>query len=140
LRINQPLRDGFAVLFFVLMGILFDPRVLLEQFLQVLTVLAIIVFDKSLAAFLLVLAFRYGGAGNSAWGAAGGEAKPDSGRRADFHRTQSAGVSGSEADPDLDSCALKTDAQAEAARRPSGRGCPRPGDARGARRQHPQRR
>ena len=56
---SLPLRDAFAVLFFVSVGMLFDPRVLMEQPLQVLAVLAIIVFGKSLAAFLLVLAFRY---------------------------------------------------------------------------------
>jgi CPA2 family monovalent cation:H+ antiporter-2 len=56
---SLPLRDAFAVLFFVSVGMLFDPRVLMEQSLQVLAVLAIIVFGKSLAAFLLVLAFRY---------------------------------------------------------------------------------
>ncbi len=56
---SLPLRDAFAVLFFVSVGMLFDPRVLLEQPLQVLAVVAIIVFGKSLAAFLLVLAFRY---------------------------------------------------------------------------------
>ncbi len=54
-----PLRDAFAVLFFVSVGMLFDPRVLLAQPLHVLAVVAIIVFGKSLAAFLLVLAFRY---------------------------------------------------------------------------------
>jgi len=54
-----PLRDAFAVLFFVSVGMLFDPSVLLAQPLQVLAVVAIIVFGKSLAAFLLVLAFRY---------------------------------------------------------------------------------
>jgi len=56
---SLPLRDAFAVLFFVSVGMLFDPRVLLEQPLQVLAVVAIIVLGKSLAAFLLVLAFRY---------------------------------------------------------------------------------
>ena len=56
---SLPLRDAFAVLFFVAVGMLFDPRVLMEQPLQVLAVVAIIVFGKSLAAFLLVLAFRY---------------------------------------------------------------------------------
>lgn len=56
---SLPLRDAFAVLFFVSVGMLFDPRVLLEQPLQVLAVVIIIVFGKSLAAFLLVLAFRY---------------------------------------------------------------------------------
>ncbi|MBC2730257.1 cation:proton antiporter [Thiobacillus sp.] len=54
-----PLRDAFAVLFFVSVGMLFDPSVLLTQPLHVLAVVAIIVFGKSLAAFLLVLAFRY---------------------------------------------------------------------------------
>ncbi len=56
---SLPLRDAFAVLFFVSVGMLFDPRVLLEQPLQVLAVVAVIVFGKSLAALLLVLAFRY---------------------------------------------------------------------------------
>jgi CPA2 family monovalent cation:H+ antiporter-2 len=56
---SLPLRDAFAVLFFVSVGMLFDPLVLVEQPLQVLAVVAIIVFGKSLAAFLLVLAFRY---------------------------------------------------------------------------------
>lgn len=56
---SLPLRDAFAVLFFVSVGMLFDPRVLMEQPLQVAAVVAIIVFGKSLAAFLLVLALRY---------------------------------------------------------------------------------
>ena len=47
------------MLFFVSVGMLFDPEVLIRQPLQVLAVVAIIVFGKSLAAFLLVLAFRY---------------------------------------------------------------------------------
>ncbi|WKB52950.1 YbaL family putative K(+) efflux transporter [Eleftheria terrae] len=54
-----PLRDAFAVLFFVSVGMLFDPAVLLEQPLQVLAVVAIIVLGKSLAAALLVMAFGY---------------------------------------------------------------------------------
>ncbi len=56
---SLPLRDAFAVLFFVSVGMLFDPRVLVEQPLQVLAVVAIIMLGKSLAAALLVLAFRY---------------------------------------------------------------------------------
>jgi CPA2 family monovalent cation:H+ antiporter-2 len=56
---SLPLRDAFSVLFFVSVGMLFDPEVLIRQPLQVLAVVAIIVFGKSLAAFLLVLAFRY---------------------------------------------------------------------------------
>jgi CPA2 family monovalent cation:H+ antiporter-2 len=56
---SLPLRDAFAVLFFVSVGMLFDPRVLVERPLQVLSVVAIIVVGKSLAAFMLVLLLRY---------------------------------------------------------------------------------
>ena len=56
---SLPLRDAFSVLFFVSVGMLFDPAVLVEAPLRVLVVLGIIVFGKSLAAFLLVLALRY---------------------------------------------------------------------------------
>jgi CPA2 family monovalent cation:H+ antiporter-2 len=54
-----PLRDAFAVLFFVSVGMLFDPRVLLDQPLRVLAVVGVIVLGKSLAAALLVLLLRY---------------------------------------------------------------------------------
>ncbi|HIV69779.1 MAG TPA: Kef family K(+) transporter [Candidatus Aquabacterium excrementipullorum] len=54
-----PLRDAFAVLFFVSVGMLFDPTVLVDKPLHVLAVVAIIVVGKSLAAAGLVLAFRY---------------------------------------------------------------------------------
>jgi K+:H+ antiporter len=53
-----PLRDAFAVLFFVSVGMLFDPAILVRQPLQVLAVVAIIVFGKSLAALAIVLGFR----------------------------------------------------------------------------------
>ena len=56
---SLPLQDAFSVLFFVSVGMLFDPRILVEQPLQVLAVVLIIVFGKSLAAMGLVLAFRY---------------------------------------------------------------------------------
>lgn len=46
-----PLRDAFAVLFFVSVGMLFDPMILVEQPLQVLATFLIIVFGKSLAAW-----------------------------------------------------------------------------------------
>jgi predicted Kef-type K+ transport protein len=49
-----PLRDAFAVLFFVSVGMLFDPMVLIQQPLAVLGTLAIIIFGKSVAAFFLV--------------------------------------------------------------------------------------
>ncbi|MGJ7916803.1 YbaL family putative K(+) efflux transporter [Massilia sp. LXY-6] len=54
-----PLRDAFSVLFFVSVGMLFDPRVLVEHPIEVLAVVAIVLFGKSLAAFILVLALRY---------------------------------------------------------------------------------
>ncbi len=56
---SLPLRDAFAVLFFVSVGMLFEPSILVEQPLRVIAVLAIIVFGKSLAAFLLVVLLRY---------------------------------------------------------------------------------
>ena len=56
---SLPLRDAFAVLFFVSVGMLFDPWVLVDRPLQVLAVVAVIVVGKSLAAALLVMAFRY---------------------------------------------------------------------------------
>ncbi|CAN5343685.1 YbaL family putative K(+) efflux transporter [soil metagenome] len=53
-----PLRDAFAVLFFVSIGMLFDPTVLLREPLAVAATLAIIVVGKSLAAWLIVVAFK----------------------------------------------------------------------------------
>ena len=47
---SLPLRDAFSVLFFVSVGMLFDPAILIEQPLQVLGVVAIIILGKSLAA------------------------------------------------------------------------------------------
>ena len=56
---SLPLRDAFAVLFFVSVGMLFHPEVLLERPTHLLLTVLVIVIGKSLAAFLLVLAFRY---------------------------------------------------------------------------------
>lgn len=56
---SLPLRDAFAVLFFVSVGMLFDPMILLEEPLRVLGVVAIIIVGKSMAAMLLVLLLRY---------------------------------------------------------------------------------
>ena len=56
---SLPLRDAFSVLFFVSVGMLLDPEMLIREPLRVFVVVVIIVFGKSLAAFLLVLAFRY---------------------------------------------------------------------------------
>ncbi|EEQ20622.1 Inner membrane protein ybaL [Yersinia intermedia ATCC 29909] len=54
-----PLRDAFAVLFFVSVGMLFDPMILLREPLAVLVSLAIIIFGKSAAAFILVRLFGH---------------------------------------------------------------------------------
>ncbi len=54
-----PLRDAFAVLFFVSVGMLFDPAILVNDFLPVLVAVLIIVFGKSIAAFVIVRAFRH---------------------------------------------------------------------------------
>jgi monovalent cation:H+ antiporter-2, CPA2 family len=56
---SLPLRDAFSVLFFVSVGMLFEPQVLIREPFHVLVVIAIIVVGKSLAAFFLVLLFRY---------------------------------------------------------------------------------
>ena len=55
----QPLEDAFAVLFFVSVGMLFDPAILVRQPLQVLAVVAIIIVGKSFVAFFIVRAFQY---------------------------------------------------------------------------------
>ncbi|WP_118985073.1 YbaL family putative K(+) efflux transporter [Photorhabdus sp. CRCIA-P01] len=54
-----PLRDAFAVLFFVSVGMLFDPMVLIQQPLSILATLAIIIIGKSAAAMLLVKMFGH---------------------------------------------------------------------------------
>ena len=52
----QPLQDTFAALFFVAVGMLFDPAALIRQPFQVLAVVAITVVGKSLAALGIVFA------------------------------------------------------------------------------------
>jgi CPA2 family monovalent cation:H+ antiporter-2 len=54
-----PLENAFSVLFFVSVGMLFDPAIVVERPWQLAAVVAIVVFGKSLAAFLIVLGFRY---------------------------------------------------------------------------------
>lgn len=54
-----PLRDAFAVLFFVSVGMLFDPIILLNDPLPILAALLIILFGKSAAAFLIVRLFGH---------------------------------------------------------------------------------
>jgi CPA2 family monovalent cation:H+ antiporter-2 len=55
-----PLRDAFAVLFFVSVGMLFDPKVIVEQPGPLIATVAIILFGKSLAAYAIVRAFGHG--------------------------------------------------------------------------------
>ncbi|RUT29282.1 hypothetical protein EMQ25_14240 [Arsenicitalea aurantiaca] len=55
---SLPLRDAFAVLFFVSVGMLFDPSILIRDPLPLLVTVFIIVFGKSILAFLIVIAFR----------------------------------------------------------------------------------
>lgn len=56
---SLPLRDAFAVLFFVSVGMLFDPAVIVQQPIKLLVVVAIIMVGKTIAAVALVLLFRY---------------------------------------------------------------------------------
>ncbi|RUX25926.1 Kef family K(+) transporter [Mesorhizobium sp. M7A.F.Ca.US.011.01.1.1] len=56
---SLPLRDAFSVLFFVSVGMLFDPFSLISNGWPILATLAIIVIGKSLAAFAIVVAFGY---------------------------------------------------------------------------------
>jgi monovalent cation:H+ antiporter-2, CPA2 family len=56
---SLPFRDAFAVLFFVSVGMLFDPRVLVDEPLKVLAVALVVMVGKSLAAAALVLLMRY---------------------------------------------------------------------------------
>lgn len=54
-----PLRDAFAVLFFVSVGMLFNPAVLVENPLAVIGTFLTIVIGKSCAAYLIVRLFGY---------------------------------------------------------------------------------
>ncbi|MDV0438763.1 YbaL family putative K(+) efflux transporter [Xanthomonas sacchari] len=56
---SLPLRDAFAVLFFVSVGMLFDPHILVEHPWQVLATFLTITVGKSLAAFVIVRAFGH---------------------------------------------------------------------------------
>ena len=56
---SLPLRDAFAVLFFVAVGMLFDPSVLIEHPQEVIATVLVIVVGKSLAAWAIVRAFGH---------------------------------------------------------------------------------
>jgi len=53
-----PLRDAFGVLFFVSVGMLFDPAIFIKDPLPVIATLVIILFGKSIVGFLLLILFR----------------------------------------------------------------------------------
>jgi CPA2 family monovalent cation:H+ antiporter-2 len=55
----QPIQDAFTALFFVAVGMLFDPSIVARRPLEILTVVMIIVIGKPAAAFLIVLVCRY---------------------------------------------------------------------------------
>ena len=55
---SLPLRDAFAVLFFVSVGMLFDPSILIREPLAVLGVLGIVIVGKSVAALAITTMFR----------------------------------------------------------------------------------
>ncbi|MEX1059868.1 MAG: YbaL family putative K(+) efflux transporter [Methyloceanibacter sp.] len=56
---SLPLRDAFAVLFFVSVGMLFDPTILLAAPLALLATVLIILVGKSIVAFLVVRRFGH---------------------------------------------------------------------------------
>jgi CPA2 family monovalent cation:H+ antiporter-2 len=56
---SLPLQDAFSVLFFVSIGMLFDPSILIREPGKVLAVLAVIIVGRALLSFFLVVALRY---------------------------------------------------------------------------------
>ena len=56
---SQPFRDLFSILFFVSVGMLFDPRVLLHEPLWLLLTVGVVMLGKPLAACAIMLVFRY---------------------------------------------------------------------------------
>src|SRR5918996_1233886 len=56
---SLPLRDAFAVLFFVSVGMLFDPQIVVSEPGKVLAIMAIVILGTPSVAMALVLAFRY---------------------------------------------------------------------------------
>ena len=56
---SLPLQDAFSVLFFVSVGMLFDPTILYRSPGAVLSALALIIFGKSLIAFAIIMLLRY---------------------------------------------------------------------------------
>jgi CPA2 family monovalent cation:H+ antiporter-2 len=59
LRETLPLRDAFAVLFFVSVGMLFDPSIVLSRPVALLATVLVVVVVKSVVAFSIVRAFGH---------------------------------------------------------------------------------
>jgi CPA2 family monovalent cation:H+ antiporter-2 len=55
----RPLQDVFNALFFVAIGMLFDPGILIKEPFEALAIVLLIVLGKSMATFLIVLLLRY---------------------------------------------------------------------------------
>ena len=56
---SLPLRDAFAVLFFVSVGMLFDPTILIDQPWQVLATFLIIIVGNAAVAFAIVRLYKH---------------------------------------------------------------------------------
>lgn len=56
---SLPFQDAFAVLFFVSVGMLFDPAAVLDQPVELLGAVVLVLVGKALITFFIVLAFRY---------------------------------------------------------------------------------
>ena len=56
---SLPLRDAFAVLFFVSVGMLFDPAILVSDWLPIIAALLIVIIGKSAAAYAIVRMFGH---------------------------------------------------------------------------------
>ncbi|MBZ0235447.1 MAG: Kef family K(+) transporter [Deltaproteobacteria bacterium] len=54
-----PLQDAFSVLFFVAVGMLLDPSILVDDPVAVLMVVLVVMLGKSIAAFFIVVVFRH---------------------------------------------------------------------------------
>jgi len=56
---SLPLQNAFSVLFFVSVGMLFDPSILVRQPMAVISALALIIVGKAIISFLIVVLLRY---------------------------------------------------------------------------------
>jgi hypothetical protein len=86
----MPMRDAFAVLFFVSVGMLLDPAQLLQQPMRVLLTLAVVLIGKPAAALAIAALFRQMLIGDEPWRVGPnqqpGEEIPDDGRESEAMR------------------------------------------------------